>query len=75
MTLEQWDAMFEAQQGSCAICGEHQDNLKRRLAVDHDHETGKIRALLCQHCNQGLGHFRDNPARLINAASYLSKHA
>jgi hypothetical protein len=50
----------------CVICGE-----QGQLVVDHDHATGKIRGLLCNHCNRGLGHFRDSPMLLEFAAQYL----
>ncbi len=50
----------------CVICGD-----KGKLVVDHDHVTGKIRGMLCNHCNRGLGHFRDNPMFLEFAAQYL----
>jgi phage/plasmid primase-like uncharacterized protein len=50
----------------CVICG-----AKEKLAVDHDHKTGKIRGMLCNHCNRGLGHFRDDPTLLEFAAQYL----
>lgn len=53
ITLEDYDALFEAQQGLCAICN-RQDSTRRRLAVDHDHETGRIRGLLCYSCNTKL---------------------
>ncbi len=48
-------ALFELQRGRCAICGVHQDEMGERLAVDHDHATGKVRGLLCRPCNKSLG--------------------
>lgn len=63
----QYDQMYAAQGGGCAICTtEHEV-----LAVDHDHETGAIRGLLCQTCNVGLGNFKDNDLLLKAAAEYL----
>ena len=53
MTLEQYDKMFEEQNGNCAICG--LPELMRRLSVDHDHKTGVVRGLLCSSCNTKLG--------------------
>jgi hypothetical protein len=50
----------------CVICG----NIEK-LVVDHDHKTGKVRGMLCNHCNRGLGHFRDDPTLLEFAAQYL----
>lgn len=50
----------------CTICG-----MEVKLVVDHDHITGKIRGMLCSHCNRGLGHFRDDPTLLEFAAQYL----
>lgn len=73
ITIEQYQQMFDAQDGLCAICGEP-PTPEYRLAVDHDHDTGKIRSLLCRHCNVGIGHLRDDPTRLMAAAEYLWKH-
>ena len=60
--------MIGEQQGMCEICGElHGDN----LFVDHDHTTGRVRAMLCRHCNSGLGFFKDDPELLQIAIVYL----
>lgn len=50
----------------CAICDSAEP-----LVVDHDHKTGAIRGMLCNHCNRGLGHFKDDPILLELAANYL----
>jgi hypothetical protein len=50
----------------CVICGS-----KGKLVVDHDHVTGVVRGMLCNHCNRGLGHFRDDPLLLEFAAQYI----
>lgn len=59
ITLEQWQQMFDRQQGCCAICGKHQSELNITLGVDHNHETGKVRSLLCNRCNIEVGFFED----------------
>ncbi len=68
----QFDAMLAAQGGGCAICHEPASSDGRGLHVDHDHETGRVRGLLCNSCNHGLGKFRDDPALLRAAIKYLS---
>jgi hypothetical protein len=73
ITLEQYDALHEAQQGKCKIC-QNECGSGRRLAVDHCHETGRVRGLLCVLCNTGIGKFRDNPALLAAAIEYLKNN-
>lgn len=73
LTIQQYNAMFEAQKGCCAICSKHQSTLPVRLCVDHSHVTNKVRGLLCHACNKGLGLFQDNKDLLLNAAKYLNQ--
>ena len=73
ITPEDWELKASAQKYKCAIC-KKECITGKRLAVDHDHETGKIRDLLCGNCNQGLGKFKDSPQLLDEAAEYLRKH-
>lgn len=55
----------------CEICGDPVAGLTHHL--DHDHKTGRLRGVLCNHCNSGLGHFRDSPERLTAAIAYLTR--
>lgn len=71
--LEQYDAMLEAQGDACAFCGKTQEENRKNLAVDHDHDTGEVRWLLCNNCNAGLGYFQDSPAMLRKVAGILEK--
>lgn len=75
LTLEEYDLIFKSQEGRCAICLRKGGGTSKHahLDVDHDHQTGKIRGLLCGKCNRLLGHADDSPARLIAAAAYLEK--
>jgi len=61
------------QDGKCEICG-NKCIKNVSLSVDHDHETGKVRGLLCHNCNTGLGYYYDNPETLRRAATYLEKY-
>lgn len=70
ITLEDYKCMFEAQDGVCAICEESEEG--RLLAVDHCHETNKVRGLLCGSCNRALGLFKDDPILLSRAKEYVS---
>ena len=74
ITPEDYDRLYEEQQGGCAICGKHQSKLKKALSVDHNHKTGQIRGLLCNRCNLLLGNVSDNSIILRSAADYLDKY-
>jgi hypothetical protein len=69
ITEEQYRAFEIAQQGECAICGRQES--RRRLSIDHDHETGEVRGLLCNNCNSGIGKLGDSVAHLQAAIAYL----
>jgi hypothetical protein len=74
---EDFEDLMTQQNGVCAICGNPPKKYARNrgvLCVDHNHETGKVRALLCRPCNQGLGLFYDNKELLRKAKDYLEKH-
>lgn len=69
----QYDAMLATQDGKCAICKTAEPGTRLvRFHIDHSHSSSKIRGLLCEHCNRGLGHFKDDPALMRRAADYLA---
>jgi hypothetical protein len=69
--MEQYNILFSEQEGKCAICGIHQTDLKHPLYVDHCHNTGIIRGLLCRKCNFAIGLFSENVIFIDNAKKYL----
>lgn len=76
LTPDDYDEMLLAQDGVCAICHRPEtrkgrSGLVERLAIDHAHDTGRIRGLLCHHCNTALGQFDEDPDRLLAAIAYL----
>jgi hypothetical protein len=77
ISFEDYQNLSDEQGGVCAICGNteqavrNNSNVPRNLAVDHSHTSGKVRGLLCTHCNQGIGNFRENPEFMAKAISYL----
>lgn len=83
LTYKAYLNMSEAQGHKCAICGEEETGSHNRgkyevpltLSVDHDHETGAVRALLCGKCNKGLGLFRDDIETIKKALAYLTEHS
>lgn len=74
--LADYAARLAAQGGRCAICRSDDPrtwNGGKSFAVDHDHATGKVRGLLCRHCNLALGYLRDNPELAEALAAYLRR--
>ena len=69
----EYEKLKEAQESRCAICGEPPRTPS--LHVDHDHDTGEVRGLLCDRCNRGLGQFQDDPDIVEKAALYLRQHS
>ncbi len=68
----EYDKIYSAQGGKCFIC-RRATGKTRKLSVDHSHETGRVRGLLCRPCNNMLGHLRDDPEAFSRAASYLKR--
>ena len=78
VSVEEIKALELVQAGRCACCEElpsphAKDKRKRTLVIDHDHLTGKVRALLCYHCNLALGYLRDSSTRAEQAVAYLRR--
>ena len=73
MSLEEYEAKYESQGGRCAVCGRHESEFSRRLGVDHNHKTGELRALLCNHCNYLVGVVESESDLLQKARLYLAK--
>jgi len=71
LTPDELRQLEEAQKGICACCGDG----PIKLVIDHNHKTGKVRALLCAHCNWAAGHVKDDPLRAELLAAYLRKHS
>ncbi len=77
LTREDLERLVERQGDSCGICkkSKRDSHLNgRNWSIDHDHATGKVRGLLCEHCNKGLGHYFDSPTLMRAAAAYLDQH-
>ena len=77
ITLEVFNEMLDSQNSLCAICSkpetmfDSKQKVIRRLSVDHCHTTGKVRGLLCSHCNHAIGKFKDDVDLLQKAINYL----
>ena len=67
-------ALWEGQGERCASCGDPEpEDSQRRFHIDHDHETGAVRGILCHGCNVSLGHLRDDPERIRALADYIER--
>ncbi len=75
ISLEDYNKMFQEQNGCCAICKTHQAELKNKLSIDHCHKTERIRGLLCQKCNHAIGLLNDDPDLIESAKEYVSLQA
>ena len=78
ITEQQYTDMLRAQGGVCAICGKPEsvarDGVVMRIPVDHCHDSGKVRGLLCHRCNRAIGLLGDDPVLMRKAISYLLRH-
>lgn len=79
ITLAKYEIMFARQNGCCFICGNPEitktkEGQIRRLSIDHDHATGRVRKLLCDACNHGIGNFHDNIIVMERAIQYIKDH-
>lgn len=73
LTADEYRGMLDRQSGCCASCGDGLGDGRRDRHIDHDHNTGKVRGILCPPCNLMLGHAKDDPRRLRAAADYLDR--
>lgn len=77
ITNEIYEALLSSQGGGCGICG-RKENISRKgkpraMSVDHCHETGAVRGLLCNNCNAAIGHLQDDVEIVLKAALYLER--
>src|ERR1035437_10621925 len=78
--IEQYEQMLRNQNGVCAICKQLETAVHNKskqtveLCVDHCHKTGKVRGLLCNHCNRAVGALKDNPILCYSAGDYLKSY-
>lgn len=74
ITADDYDQMLQSQRGKCSICSRNQKDVRLPFVIDHNHETGKIRGLLCFRCNTGIGQLCDDIGLLKKAIAYLESH-
>jgi len=74
MSPEEYEELLEEQLNCCACCGSSNPQRKSGFVIDHDHNTGLVRGLLCHNCNIGIGQLGDSISGVTNALEYLRKH-
>lgn len=72
ITINEYETLLQEQNNKCVVC--HIDLLNTKQCIDHDHTTGKVRGILCDSCNRGLGLLKDDPKILIRGARYIKAH-
>lgn len=75
LTTVDFFKMFKNQNGCCEICGNNFLINNTRICIDHDHINGKVRGLLCNNCNSGIGFLKDNLDYMLNAIEYIKKYS
>lgn len=74
ISYQQYLEMLDAQDGKCAICGTEDTGKRKAFAVDHCHECGEVRGLLCSNCNTGIGNLREDIEIMERAIAYVRYH-
>lgn len=74
ITEADYQQLWHHQGYACAACGATHPGSQKGWVLDHSHETGHVRGILCSGCNIALGHAKDNPVRLRALAAYLERH-
>jgi hypothetical protein len=75
LTVERWNELFAAQGGACAVCRSSEPNTKRGWHTHHCHKSGRVRGILCHHCNISLGAAKEDSARLRALAEYIDQNS
>jgi hypothetical protein len=73
LTADEFDALMQDQGGRCASCEDDFGPAAHDVHVDHCHQSGKVRGILCRHCNIALGHLRDDPVRILSLHTYIQR--
>jgi hypothetical protein len=74
ITLSEYNELLDKQKGLCYICESHHTSQTRRLHIDHCHNSGKIRSLLCVNCNTALGLLKEDSNRVKKMIEYIEEH-
>jgi hypothetical protein len=75
LSWEEYVSMMDKQQGRCLLCGSEGSGKDNKLVVDHDHDTGEVRGLLCWSCNVGMGLFKEDIDLLQKVIKYINRES